>query len=201
MSTSYRAVVPLSLLVGAGFLVLADVLARTVLSPAELPIGVVTAFFGAPFFAVVLRTSRMRRDDRAASTSRFGSAATDALRRRLARGRGGRVGGADRPERRRARRRCCARSAGSSRYAGAILLDGVDVADARPPRARAARRVRAADPGDAARADACAEYVLLGRTPYIGYFGAEGRDDRLAAERALERLELRDVRRPAAAAR
>ena len=58
VSTSYRAVVPLSLLVGAGFLVLADVLARTIMSPAELPIGVVTAFFGAPFFAVVLRTSR-----------------------------------------------------------------------------------------------------------------------------------------------
>jgi iron complex transport system permease protein len=58
VSSSYRAIVPLSLLVGAGFLVLADVLARTVMSPAELPIGVVTAFFGAPFFAVVLRTSR-----------------------------------------------------------------------------------------------------------------------------------------------
>jgi iron complex transport system permease protein len=57
-STSYRAVVPLSLLAGAGFLVLADVIARTALSPAELPIGVVTAFFGAPFFAVVLRTTR-----------------------------------------------------------------------------------------------------------------------------------------------
>lgn len=56
--TSYRLLLPLSLLCGAGFLVLADVLARTVLSPAELPIGVVTAFFGAPFFAVVLRTSR-----------------------------------------------------------------------------------------------------------------------------------------------
>ncbi len=61
VSTSYRAVIPLSLVVGAGFLVLADVLARTVLSPAELPIGVVTAFFGAPFFAVVLRTSRTMR--------------------------------------------------------------------------------------------------------------------------------------------
>jgi iron complex transport system permease protein len=58
VSTSYRAVVVLSLVVGAGFLVLADVLARTVLSPAELPIGVITAFIGAPFFAVVLRTSK-----------------------------------------------------------------------------------------------------------------------------------------------
>ena len=35
-----------------------DVVARTVLSPAELPIGVITAFLGAPFFAIVLRTSR-----------------------------------------------------------------------------------------------------------------------------------------------
>ena len=58
VSTSYRAVVPLSLVAGAGFLVLTDVVARTMLSPAELPIGVVTAFFGAPFFAIVLRTSR-----------------------------------------------------------------------------------------------------------------------------------------------
>jgi iron complex transport system permease protein len=58
VSTSYRAVVPLSLVVGAGFLVLTDVRARTVLSPAELPIGVVTAFFGAPFFALVLRSSK-----------------------------------------------------------------------------------------------------------------------------------------------
>jgi cobalamin transport system permease protein len=61
VSTSYRAVVPLSLLAGAGFLVLTDVVARTVLSPAELPIGVVTAFLGAPFFAIVLRSSRAAR--------------------------------------------------------------------------------------------------------------------------------------------
>jgi iron complex transport system permease protein len=60
VSTSYRAVLPLSLIVGAGFLVLTDVLARTVLSPQELPIGVITAFFGAPFFALVLRNSRSK---------------------------------------------------------------------------------------------------------------------------------------------
>jgi iron complex transport system permease protein len=58
VSTSYRAVVPLSLVVGGGFMVFADVLARSVLSPQELPIGVVTAIFGAPFFAVVLRLTR-----------------------------------------------------------------------------------------------------------------------------------------------
>jgi iron complex transport system permease protein len=56
--TSYRVVLPLSVVLGAAFLILADLLARTISAPAEIPIGVVTAFFGAPFFAVVLRTSR-----------------------------------------------------------------------------------------------------------------------------------------------
>lgn len=58
MKRQIAAIVPLSLLLGAGFLVLADALARTVMSPAELPIGVVTAFFGVACFAVALRTSR-----------------------------------------------------------------------------------------------------------------------------------------------
>ncbi len=57
-SASYRIVVPLSILLGGVFLVFADVIARTALAPAEIPIGVVTAFFGAPFFAVVLRRSK-----------------------------------------------------------------------------------------------------------------------------------------------
>jgi iron complex transport system permease protein len=56
--TGYRALLPLSVIAGAGFLVLADVIARTALAPAELPLGIVTAFFGAPFFALVLRTTR-----------------------------------------------------------------------------------------------------------------------------------------------
>ncbi|MGQ0615541.1 MAG: FecCD family ABC transporter permease [Acidimicrobiia bacterium] len=55
---SHRALLPLSMLFGGAFMVLADLLARTVASPAELPIGVVTAFFGAPFFVLVLRTSK-----------------------------------------------------------------------------------------------------------------------------------------------
>ena len=55
---SYRVIVPLSLLFGGALLVLADVAARMLLSPAEIPIGVVTAFFGAPFFLLVLRLSR-----------------------------------------------------------------------------------------------------------------------------------------------
>ncbi|GAA4830408.1 FecCD family ABC transporter permease [Saccharopolyspora rosea] len=52
---SFRIIVPLSLLYGGAFLVAADMLARTALAPAELPIGVITAFTGAPFFAVLLR--------------------------------------------------------------------------------------------------------------------------------------------------
>lgn len=53
---SNRRVIPLSLLFGAAFLALADVAARTIQSPAELPIGVVTAFVGAPFFLGILRS-------------------------------------------------------------------------------------------------------------------------------------------------
>jgi iron complex transport system permease protein len=51
---TYRVVLPLSLVGGAAFVVLADVGARNLTSGAELPLGVVTAFFGAPFFAFVM---------------------------------------------------------------------------------------------------------------------------------------------------
>jgi len=54
----YRSIIPLSMVGGAAFLVIADVAARTVASPAEVPIGVVTAFVGGPFFVAVLRSSR-----------------------------------------------------------------------------------------------------------------------------------------------
>ena len=53
---SYRIVLPMSVLVGASFLVLADIPSRVLANPAETPIGVVTAFFGAPFFLLLLRT-------------------------------------------------------------------------------------------------------------------------------------------------
>ena len=56
--SSYRVIVPLSLAFGAAFLILSDVIARTVLAPAEVPIGVITAFFGAPFFLLVLSRTR-----------------------------------------------------------------------------------------------------------------------------------------------
>jgi len=53
---SYRVIIPLSIIYGASFLVVADLIARTAAAPAEIPIGVVTAFLGAPFFVLVLRT-------------------------------------------------------------------------------------------------------------------------------------------------
>jgi iron complex transport system permease protein len=58
---SHARVLPLSLLAGGAFLVLADLIARVVLAPAELPIGVVTAFIGAPFFAGLLWIGARRR--------------------------------------------------------------------------------------------------------------------------------------------
>ncbi len=51
----HRVLLPASALVGGVFLVWADVLARVILNPAELPIGVITALAGAPFFAGILR--------------------------------------------------------------------------------------------------------------------------------------------------
>jgi iron complex transport system permease protein len=55
--SSYRQVLPLSVLFGAAFLILVDLVARTAVSPAEIPIGVITAFVGAPFFVLALRRS------------------------------------------------------------------------------------------------------------------------------------------------
>ncbi len=51
----HRFLLPLSVLTGAIFLILADLIARTVLSPTEIPIGVITAICGAPFFLHLLR--------------------------------------------------------------------------------------------------------------------------------------------------
>ena len=52
---SYRRLLPLSVLFGAAFMIVCDLIGRVAQAPAETPIGVVTAFIGAPFFIVVLR--------------------------------------------------------------------------------------------------------------------------------------------------
>ena len=57
VGSDYRMLLPLSFLAGAVFLILADVVARTILSPTEVPIGVITAFVGVPLFLILLRRS------------------------------------------------------------------------------------------------------------------------------------------------
>ena len=57
VGSEHRLLLPLSFLAGAGFLTLADLLARTLIAPAEVPVGVVTAFVGVPFFLLLLRRS------------------------------------------------------------------------------------------------------------------------------------------------
>ncbi len=57
IGADYRVLLPLSFLAGAVFLTLADVVARTAMSPAEIPIGVITAFVGVPLFLLLLRRS------------------------------------------------------------------------------------------------------------------------------------------------
>ncbi|OLT26771.1 ABC transporter permease [Nocardiopsis sp. CNR-923] len=60
VGSNYRAILPVTVLFGGAFMVLVDIVARTVVAPAELPLGVVTAFLGAPFFLLILRSTRHR---------------------------------------------------------------------------------------------------------------------------------------------
>lgn len=82
--------------------------------------------------------------------------------------------------------------AGLLRHGGSVRIDGTHVS-ALSPRARAQRvayapQVPAMPPGMAV-----ADYVLLGRTPYLGYLGREGRHDREIAGSVLDRLDLAAV--------
>ncbi|GAB4074014.1 iron ABC transporter permease [Barrientosiimonas marina] len=51
---------PLSVIIGAGFLILTDLISRTIISPTILPIGVITALIGAPVFAIILMNQRQK---------------------------------------------------------------------------------------------------------------------------------------------
>ncbi len=57
VGSDHRALLPLAFLGGAAFLTLADLVARVALAPAEIPVGVITAFVGVPLFLVLLRRS------------------------------------------------------------------------------------------------------------------------------------------------
>ena len=56
LGSDHRLLIPASSLGGAVFLIAADTLARTIISPSELPVGVITAFLGAPFFIYLLKS-------------------------------------------------------------------------------------------------------------------------------------------------
>jgi iron complex transport system permease protein len=57
-SGDYRKLIPLSYLGGASLLVITDVAARTMMAPQEVPVGILTALIGAPFFLWILRRSK-----------------------------------------------------------------------------------------------------------------------------------------------
>ena len=180
---------PALALAGAGFLVLADVLARTILSPAELPIGVVTAFFGAPFFAVVLRTLE---GDAVIETRdlwvRFGPVA--AVRGLSLRAESGGWTALIGPN-------GAGKTSALRALAGLVPFDGeirIEEQDVRRLGRRALARLVAFVPQKPETPPelTVAEYVLLGRTPHISYLGGEGRRDRDAAARALRRLDLEE---------
>lgn len=60
LGPDHRLLLPAAFFGGAAFLVLADLVARVAIAPGELPVGVVTALIGGPFFLYLLRTSRGR---------------------------------------------------------------------------------------------------------------------------------------------
>ncbi len=58
LGADHRVILPASFLYGAAFLALSDTAARMVLAPAEIPVGVLTALLGGPFFILLLRSKR-----------------------------------------------------------------------------------------------------------------------------------------------
>ena len=58
VGTNHKQLIPLSILFGAAFLTFSDALARTIISPAEIPVGIITALCGGPFFLILLIRSK-----------------------------------------------------------------------------------------------------------------------------------------------
>ena len=58
LGADHRILIPASFLIGAAFLAVCDTLARIVLAPSEIPVGVITAMLGGPFFIWLLRSKR-----------------------------------------------------------------------------------------------------------------------------------------------
>jgi len=60
LGADHRLLLPASAFVGGMFLMIADTVARTVMAPAEIPVGVVTALVGGPFFIYLLMSRKNR---------------------------------------------------------------------------------------------------------------------------------------------
>jgi iron complex transport system permease protein len=60
LGSDHRVLLPAAALFGGVFLVLSDTLARTVLAPRQLPVGVITALLGVPLFLLLLNRARLR---------------------------------------------------------------------------------------------------------------------------------------------
>ena len=58
VGADHRVLIPTSFFVGAGFLIACDTVARTAMAPTEIPVGVITALLGGPFFIWLLRSRR-----------------------------------------------------------------------------------------------------------------------------------------------
>jgi iron complex transport system permease protein len=59
VGADHRILVPAATLSGAIFLIWADTIARTIIAPTELPVGIITALCGGPFFLYLLRRNRI----------------------------------------------------------------------------------------------------------------------------------------------
>ena len=189
LGSSYRIILPLSLGFGAAFLIIADLIARTVIAPAEIPIGVITAFFGAPFFLVVLMRARK------ALVSSIGlvDLAVAYNGRRVVDGVSMHIeprtwvaligpNGAGKSTLLRA-------VASLVPFAGQIDIGGMPTSEM--TRRQLSELVaflpqRPVMPEGVTVAD----YVAIGRTPYIPYWGTEALHDREIIAGVLERLEL-----------
>jgi iron complex transport system permease protein len=60
LGADHRVLIPFSALGGAIFMILSDTLARTLLAPMEIPVGAITALFGAPYFIFLLNKTKRK---------------------------------------------------------------------------------------------------------------------------------------------
>ena len=60
VGSNHKWVIPMCIVFGGSFMVLTDLVARTIISPSELPVGAITALIGAPFFAYLYFSKRSR---------------------------------------------------------------------------------------------------------------------------------------------